>query len=286
MADEQKYSVQRRIKQHKLRRKARRVEIIVRRLFKIFRFCLVLFMFYCIYRLANAHYWFFPQDMLSTGRNIEIHGNSIVSGKKILSEIRKIHIGNEPLYKINPDEMVKELEALPPIKKAYIRRFWFPARLVVMVQEVIPAVIISPSEMTPEVAAYSFDGEFISREYLPLTKKPYAIKVLSYGTKDDDYEKWDIKKIMSLYRLVKETEHYSGEKVQYLDLRIPNNAFIQLETVKIRLGVLDLGVFERIKELASMMASNDVKRLASNTKYIDLSWSDVRYININGDEEE
>ena len=86
--------------------------------------------------------------------------------------------------------------------------------------------------------------------------------------------------INSLYKLVKEIEHYSKEKVKYLDLRIPNNAFVQLENVKIRLGVLDLGVFERIKELTSMMSSNDIKRLASNTKYIDLSWSDVRYINV------
>ena len=76
-------------------------------------------MFYGIYRLANAHYWFFPQDMMATGKKIEIHGNSIVSDKKILSEIRKIHLDNEPLYKINPEDMVKELEILPPIKKAY-----------------------------------------------------------------------------------------------------------------------------------------------------------------------
>lgn len=283
MADEQ-YSIRRRIKQHKLLRKARRIEIIVRRLYKFSRFCLILLIFYGIYIYTNAQCWFFPDDMLTQGKNIQIYGNSIVSNQKILSEIRKIPV-NQPLYKFNPEPMVKELEALKPIKKAYVRRFLFPARLVIVVQEVIPAIVISPSEIMPEVAAYSFDGEYISREYLPLNKKDYAVKILSYGTKDDDYEKWDTKKIMNLYRLVKETEHYSGQKVQYLDLRIPNNAFIQLETVKIRLGIIDLTVFERIKELASMLASDDVKRLSNNTKYIDLSWSDVRYININENEE-
>ncbi len=284
MTDEQ-YSVKRRIKQYQLRRKARRAEIIVRRLFKIFRFILIIALFYFVYRIANSHYWFLPQDIFITGKNVEILGNSIVSNDKILDTVRKIHLDNEPLYKINPDEMVKELELLSPIKKTYIRRFWFPARLVIMVQEVIPAIIISPSEFTPEIAAYSFDGEFISSEYLPLNEKSHAVKILSYGLPEDDYEKWDVKRIMHLYRIVKETEYYSGEKVQYLDLRIPNNAFIQLETVKIRLGTTDLTVFERIKELASMMKSEDVKRLKDNTKYIDLSWSDVRYINVNQQEE-
>lgn len=279
MADEL-YSTKRRIKALKLRRKARRTEIAVRRLYKIFKFCLIIFMFYGVYRVMNAHYWYLPNDALETGNKIQILGNSIVSNKKILNEIRKVPLPKEPLYKINPDDMVQVLENLPPIKRVYLRRFWFPARLVIIVQEVIPAIIISPSEDTAEVAAYSFDGEYINRDYLPLSKKPHAIKVLSYGTESDDYEKWDKEKINMLYRLAKQIEHYSGEKVQYLDLRIPNNAFIQLKSVKIRLGALDLNVFERIKSIPSMMASPDVKRLSSNTKYIDLSWSQVQYVNV------
>ena len=279
MSDEQ-YVIQRRITQHKLKRKARRVEILIRRLFKIIKFCLILALFYSVYKVANSHYWYLTSDTFENGKNIEILGNDIVSNDKILKEIQKIQIEKQPIYKINPDKIVKGLETLPPIKRAYVRRFWYPARLVVMVQEVIPAIVIMPSENVAEVAAYSFDGEFINRDYLPLAKKNYAIKVLSYGTKDDDYEKWDEKRINTLYKLVREIEYYSGEKAKYLDLRIPNNAFIQLKSVKIRLGVIDLEVFERIKELNSMMKSPDVKRLSSNTKYIDLSWSKVQYINV------
>ena len=284
MADE-RYSIQRRIKQHKLLRKARRGEIFIRRIFKFFRFCLVLFLLYGLYRVANSHYWYFPRDMLSKGKNIQILGNSIVSNKKIFNEIQKVEIPYEPLYKVNPEKLVNVLEALPPIKRVYIRRFWLPARLVIVVEEVIPAITISPAENTPEVAAYSFDGEYISRDYLPLSNNIHAIKVLSYGTKDDDYENWDDKKIQSLYKLVKQIEHYSGEKVKYLDLRIQNNAFVQLQSVKIRLGVLDLNVYERIKALSSMLSSDEVKRLASKTKYIDLSWSQVQYVNIGKEDE-
>lgn len=280
MADEQYYTVERRLKLQKLQRKARRGEIKLRRLFKLLKFFLIIFAFYGIYRVAYSHYWYFPNDMTTTGKNIEILGNSIVPNRRILYEIKKVNLPKKPFYRISPDKIADILEVLPPVKRVYVRRYLFPARLVIMIQEVIPAVVISPSEDTFEVAAFSFDGEFISRDYLPLTKKNYAIKVLSYGTKDDDYEKWDKKKINDLYKLVKQIEHYSGERVKYLDLRIPNNAFVQLETVKIRLGVLDLNVFERIKAIKSMLASPDVKRLASNTKYIDLSWSQVQYVNV------
>ena len=278
MSDE-KYFVKRRLKLLKLRRKARRGEIAVRRLFALLRFCLIIFIFYGLYRVANCHYWYFPSVGLKPGKNIEIMGNSIVKKKKIFSAIKNLPLPKEPIYKINPNIIAREIEKLPPIKKAYVRRFWNPARLVIAVQEVIPAIVISPSEDTREVAAFSFDGEYISHEYLPLSKKTHAIKILSYGT-NDDYEQWDKKKINDLYNLAKQIEYYSKEKVQYIDLRIKNNAFVQLESIKIRLGALDLNVYERIKAIPSMMASEDVRQLAANTKYIDLSWSDVQYVNV------
>ena len=282
MADEQ-YSVKRRIKRNKLIRKKRRGEIRIRRFFMFLRFCLVVSIFYGLYRVANSHYWYFPNDMFTTGKNIYIYGNSIVSSARVFSEIQKAMPEKEPFYNINPEKMVNELEKLPPVKRAYIRRFLFPARLVIMLQEVIPAIVISPSDDTPEVAAYSFDGEFISRDYLPLSKKTHAIKILSYGTKDD-YENWDEEKITFLYKLAKRIEYYSGQKVKYIDLRIQNNAFVQLENVRIRLGVLDSFVHERIKSIGPILNSRDVEKLRPNTKYIDLSWNQVQYVNIGKEE--
>lgn len=283
---EENYSVKRRIKYLKLRRKARRGEIFIRRVFKVLRFCLIVLIVYGVYLLSDAKYWYLPEDIFSAGNNIEFSGNSIVSDKKMLNELKKVQLEKAPIYRINPDKISRAIEALPPVKRAYTRRLWMPARLFIAVEEVIPAVIISPYEDTPEIAAFSFDGTFISREYLPLANRKNIVKVLSFGTKDDDYEKWDKKKVNLLYRLADEIEYYSGEKVKYIDLRIPNNAFVQLDSFKIRLGVLDLNVFERIKAISSMLSSNDIKRLAPQTRYIDLSWSQVQYINIEENTEE
>ena len=277
---DEKYTVVRKMKQEKLRRKVRRGEIAMRRLYKLFRFITVLILFYCIYRLAFVHYWYFPKDMYTknTDKYIEILGNNIVPKSKIINEIKKLPVEKKPIYMINPTEAAKALEKLAPVKSAYVRRFWFPARYVIMLEEETPAVVIAPKEDVAEVAAYSYTGKLIGREYLPLKNGIKAAKILSYGTKDDDYEKWDKEKVVQLYNLYKDIENYSGENVEYIDLRIPHNAFVQLRTVKVRLGELDVSVYDRIKTLASIMPK--IRGTNEAIKYVDISWGESSYLKI------
>lgn len=275
------YLVERRIRQHKLRRKARRGEIAFRRIYKFVRFIFIIFIFYALYRLSAASLWYLPQDIYTNpGSNrIEIMGNSIVSSKKIISEMQKVPLEKKPIYKINPAETARIIEQLQPIKRAYVRRYWLPSRLVVMVEEIIPAIVIAPTEDSPALAAYAITGEFISKEYLPLNENIKTIKILSYGTQGDDYTKWDVEKINDLYNIAALTQEYSGEKVSYIDLRQPHNIFIQLESVKIRLGELDKSAFERIKSIHDIMP--ELKAIKENIRYIDLSWKESKYIKLN-----
>ena len=134
------YAVERRLKHHKLRRQARRGEILIRRIYKLCRFFFVLFIFYATYRLGATHFWYLPANIYDEPSvHLEILGNELTSNEKIISEMRKIPLENEPLYKINPAGTTHQIEQLPTIKRAYIRRYWLPARLVVMVEEVTPA---------------------------------------------------------------------------------------------------------------------------------------------------
>lgn len=275
------YAVQRRLKQHKLRREARRGKIIFRRLYKIVRFLSVVFIFYAVYRLSATLCWYLPSEIDVNTKNIEILGNEIVSDKKVIDTIKKYPLDNEPLYKINPAEITKDLEDLQPVKRAYIRRFWLPARLVIMIEEETPAIIIAPTEESDPVAAYSTTGKFISREYLPLKSNNNVAKILSYGTQEDDYDHWDLEKITDLYNIADLVKDYSGEKVSYIDLRQPHNVFIQLENVKIRLGELDKSAYERIMLLSDIMPQ--LNHIKENIKYIDLSWKESTYLKLNKD---
>lgn len=274
------YLIERRMKQHKLRRKARRGEIAVRRLYKLVRFVFILFLFYAVYRAANAHFWYLPKDIYTNPSSpaIEILGNNIVKKDKIINKMKNIPQDNVPLYRINPAELTSEIETLPPIKRAYIRRFWFPARLVIMIEEEEPAIIISPAENTPEIIAFSMTGKIIPKEYLPLDKKFKTVRVLSYGADGDDYEKWDSEKITTLYNLAYHIKAYANEDVLYIDLRQPHNVFVQLQNVKIRLGELDESAFERIKSIQDIMP--ELKILKENVKYVDLAW-ETKYLKLN-----
>ncbi len=274
------YTVERRIKQQKLKRKARRGEIALRRLYKLVRFLIILSMFYIVYRLGNTHYWYISSDIYKNpkGASLEILGNNIVPSEKIINAMKKIPNENKPVYKINPAKMAEQIEKLTPVKRAYVRRFWLPARYVVMLEEVTPAITIAPSENAPEIAAMAHSGEFIEREYLPFKYKTDSVKILSYGTKGDDYKKWDKEKIEYLYKLYKLLQEYSGEKVEYIDLRTPHDAYAQLESAKVRLGETDIDLYERIKPISAIL--NEVKKINFEIKYIDLSWKDSKYLKI------
>lgn len=275
---ENNYIINRRLKHHKLRRKARRSQIIVRRIFKLFRFCFILFIFYATFRLGATRHWFLPNDIYENRvqERVEILGNYIVSDEKILQEMRKVPLENKQLYKINPSSIEKQIEQLIPIKKAYIRRFWLPSRLVVMVEELTPALVIAPTEDVPPVVAFAISGELITREYLPLPQNCDVVKILTYGNKGDDYDNWELEKIEYLYKLGFLLQEYSGEKLLYIDLRNPHNAFAQLESAKLKLGELDQSLFYRIKDISNILPQ--VKPMLDKVQYIDLSWKDSKYL--------
>lgn len=274
---EENYAVLRRMKAQQLRRKARRFEVAMRRIFLFIRFLFVLFVFYCIYRMCFVKFWYLPADTFTKNPpvNLEIKGNRIVSDDKILSLLKDTELKHIPIYLFNTNEISNTLTKITPIKTAYVRRFWLPARLIIMIEEVNPVITVSPAEDAPDVLAFAQTGEIIGREFLPLNPDLNTVKVLTYGTQGDDYHNWDSEKVMTLYNLATAISEYSGEKVKYIDLRNPNNVLIQLESVKIKLGRLDNSAFERIKEIHNILPA--IKSIQNNVKYVDLTW-ETKYI--------
>ena len=271
------YAVERRIKHNKLRRQARRGEIAVRRIYKFCRFIFVLFIFYSAYRLGATHFWYLPENIYENPSiHLEILGNEIVSSERIINEMKKVPLEKVELYRINPAETTNQIEKLPPVKRAYIRRYWLPSRLIVMIEEVTPAFTISPSEDAPDVAAFALTGELIPREFLPLKSKFKVPRILTYGTKGDDYQDWDIERIKKLHKLAEMIEDYSGEKVEYIDLRNKHNAFAKITSVKLRLGEIDESIYERIKSIHDILPQ--IKPMIDKVQYVDLSWKESKYL--------
>lgn len=244
------------------------------------RFFLSLFFIFGLGYTLKCNGWYMDKNAFNYvgGNSVEIINNNIVPSHKILALLKRSNVPNVPIYMARTGAIKKNLMKLSPIEDVYIRRYAFPARIQIILKERIPAMLIAPDEKSQPVAFFTTDGKLIGKEFLPLKHQYNTIKVLSYGNKGDDYHKWDLNKIHELEKIKNYVETYSKESVEYIDLRNPNDVYVKIKSVNIRLGRLDDSVFKRIERIPSILPQ--VKMVDSKVKYLDLSWEKVNYLKL------
>ncbi len=266
--------IERRIKKNQMERNVRRSKMFIRQIRGLIGFCIMLGLCFVMYKLVMLPQWFLSPtifDNLENNPQIEIQGNRLTSNYKILSALRRVTLPHKPIYLIDTTEMEQNIEQLEPVKRVYIRRFWFPARILIRVDERVPVLTISPKEDVLPVAFFTSCGKLIGRDYLPLDKAYKTYLVLSYGVRGDDYHSWDAAKVNTILHLAKEMERLSDENVAYLDFRDPHDIYVKLDSALVRLGDLDDTVYNRIKNIGSILPT--LKTLKNKKiKYIDLRW--------------
>lgn len=274
-----KYQVDRRLKQSQLKRQVRKSKHQINMALFFSRIFLLVLLAFVIANLFRLKYWRLnPKAFSSLGNtSIKIENNMIVSSDKILRAIQQNDVPTCPIFLLDTDEIKKSILEITPIQNVYIKRFWFPARLEVLVQEREPAIVIAPNENVPPIAFYTKDGTLVGRSYLPLDPSFKTVKVLTYGFNASS--KFDKKKIDFLLNVAKDIENYSKESVVYIDLRNPDDVFVQIPTVKIKLGSISSETYpdtlKKIKGLPSILPK--VKMLDKKVKYVDLRWQNNLY---------
>ncbi len=141
MSDEEiqkinKYNIKRRIKQSKMKRKVRHTQRRIQA-FRIFlRICMLAFLVFMARVIVYMPQWRLPADALSSFNNpsLQISNNKIVPSYKILAAIRQIEIPNKPIFLIKTDSIKDSILQFDPIQDVYVRRFWFPARMDIIVK--------------------------------------------------------------------------------------------------------------------------------------------------------
>ena len=266
-----RYSQNRRLKQAKMQRQVRQSQrrlALFRSYYKLF---LILGMILLGYAILKMPQWRLPADAFDSLNSpaLEIVNNRIVPSQKILSALRRNQVPTQPIFLVKTDNLKKSITQLEPIQNVYIRRFWFPARLQIIIIERIPVVTISPNLETPPIAFFSLDGKLIGREYMPLTDNYDTVSVITYGS-GDDYRNWDVSKVNNFKKLANLVEIETGEKVEYIDYRDPKDVYIKIPSVNVRLGSLNATVFDKIHRLPSLLPQ--VKMINKKVKYIDLRW--------------
>ncbi len=268
----------RRLKQARMQRQIRKSQqrLIALRFF--YRAFLILGLILSIVFILRSSQWRLPSNTFDTVNSprLEILNNRIVPTQKILSALRRNQVPTKPIFLIKTDNLKKSIKQLEPIQNVYIRRFWFPARLQIIVIERTPIVTISPSPEVPPIAFFSSDGKLIGREYMPLDESYDTVKVITYGT-GDDYRQWDATKVNNFKRIANLVETNSGETVEYIDYRDPKDVYVKIPSVNIRLGSLNPSVYNKIQRLPSLLPQ--LKILNNKVKYIDLRW-DQSYLKL------
>lgn len=224
--------------------------------------------------LTQMPQWYVDKNIFSVSDSgtLEILNNKIVSTNKILAALKTVEVPEVPIYMAKTDNLKEKLLQFSPVEEVYIRRYAFPARLQIILREREPFISISPDAKVQPVAFFTKDGKLIGREYLPLKPEFKTLLVLSYGNKGDDYSKWDLKKLQKLDKIARYIEVYSKEPVEYIDLRNPEDVYVKIKTVNIRLGGLDEHVNERIERIPSILP--EVRLMDTKIEYLDLRWQD------------
>ena len=273
-------NIERRVKINQMQRNVRRGKERLRWFRCWLRLLIIILLIFAAYKVYKLPQWYLNKNIFSSANNqtLKIVGNQITPTYKIMSVLRQNPVPQRPIYLIKTNTLEKEIEKLPPIKKAYIKRLWFPARLSIIVVERKPLLRISPDADVQPVAVFAEGGKLIGRDYLPLKDTNNTILVLTYGTKGDDYRSWDEKKIKRIETIVRSMEQYSNQKVEYIDLRNPKDVYIKLPEVNVRVGDADTTVLNRIRNISAILPQ--IKTLDKKIKYIDLRWADAQYIKL------
>lgn len=269
-----------RIKYDKQERKVRRSNMWARRFKVLLRFLMILFFMFLCFKIIRMRQWYLSPRAFDSAKSpyLEILNNKIVPDYYIIAALRKNEVPKVPIYMFDTNGIKNNIMQLDPVENVYIRRFWFPARLQIIVQERIPIITIAPDENVEPIAFFTKGGKLIGRDFLPLDKSFKTIRVLTYGTQGDDYRHWDKQRVEMIEKVAKTVKNVSKDPLDFIDLRNPKDVYLQIKGLPIRIGELEDTCYDRIKRIPSIMPQ--VKTLDKKIKYIDLRWKNASYIKL------
>lgn len=257
-------------------RKKRKKQKKLKTFLRCFIFILMLFL---SYKLVTLKGWYMPDEFYTTQaqQRIEIINNKIIPTSIIYDSVKKVSVPKLPIFLVNVKPIKKEIFKIPVTDKVYVRRYGFPARLQIIIKEKTPIAVFKTNINEKPMAFYTSDGAIVvNKNYMALAETKDVLKIIAYYTKD-----WTFEKVKEIEKIAKEVENYSNEKVEYVDMRNPNDIYIKIQTTNIRLGVLDSTVYERIKRIYTILPQID--KIDGQIKYIDLSWDKVNYLKLKND---
>ena len=259
----------------KKRRKIRRLKILLARLRVLARITSYVLIIWGFLKVTSLPCWYLNENIFVSypGKYLEIEGYNIVSTQQIIKKLQEITLPKKPLYLIDTSLIEKKLEEMTPVKKVFIRRYWLPARLRIVINERTPVLSIAATQKSEPIAVFTKDLNMIKilqKKYLPLPETLETYKIITY----DDYKNWKPALIPYIEQLALYLEVAADDKLVYLDIRNPDDVYAQMQNIRLRIGGLKgKEVFNRIKKVSSVIP--EAMKIKDNINYIDLRWNNV-----------
>lgn len=273
-----RHSVHYKRKERFVRKKHRKIN----RIKSFCRLAVFLGIIYLTYKIFLLSGWYLPQDTFKNPANdrIEIVNNKIVPTYILKNTLKDVKPSNLPIFMMSVKPVKKALYGHPTMKKIYVRRYGFPARIQIIIKERVPIAIIKTDLNANAAAFFTSDGVLIrNKNYMNLSEYSSVLNIIT--TPKSLNKEITVKKIREIEEIVKYVETYSNQKVEYIDMRKPNDVYVKIQTTSIRLGTLDSTVEERIKRIYTILPQ--ISNVDSKIKYIDLSWDKVNYLKLQKD---
>ncbi len=266
------------VKHKRIERKIRKKRKKVNRLKAFLRFIILVLLLFLTYEFVKLPGWYLPVDVFKNpAERVEVVNNKIIPTYEINKSLKDIKVKKLPIFLFKVYPIKQELFKIPVIKKVYVRRYGFPARIQIIVREREPIALVKIDLNAKPAAFFTSDGVLIhNKSYMNLSDYSSALKILTSPSSLN--KDMGVKRIRYIEKIVKAVETYSDEKVEYIDMRNPNDVYVKIKTTSIRLGTLDSTVFERIKRIYTILPQ--ITEVDSQIKYIDLSWDKVNYLKL------
>ncbi len=267
----------RRLRANKMKRQIASTRLMLMRIRGLLALLIAVSFCYFAFWVLKLPQWYIDSNKLAAldPEIIEIQGNVLTPKEKILNVVKNTELPYTQIYRLDTSELAENIQKLQPIKKVYIKRYWFPARLIITVEERNLVFLLTPNLETEPNSALTTDGILIDKEYLIYNTSQKAKTILTYGVRNGHDEVWDKKKVDKLIEITKAFELYSGLEVKYIDLRNEKDCYVMLGDFLIRFGEINETALARIKWIAPIIP--EANKNKDNIKYIDLRWEDSRY---------
>lgn len=210
--------------------------------------------------LSTLNYW-----QIKEQHQIKISGEKLVAENTIYRSLNFNY--PQPIWQINGEQLVSNIEAIPAIETAKINRRIIPPEITISLQEKQPVAVAS---WQGKVGFLDAQGTWIPQEFyrhLNPEKRLPKLKVIDYQLQFQ--QQWSqIYQLISLYPELKTSEVHWQQS---------GNIFIQTKTGRFFLGS-ELSRLEPQFQIMSKLKNLPQHLDSSQIVYIDLSHSEVNLI--------